>query len=67
MEEKTMKPAHVLAMLLLALVSFAHFLRLLLRIDVVASGRVIPMWISIVGCLVPAGVAVALWRESRRV
>jgi hypothetical protein len=60
-----MKPAATLATLLLGVVAIAHLLRLVLGIQVVAAGNVIPLWVSAPGCLVPAAIAVALWRESR--
>lgn len=61
-----MKTATVLAVLLLSLVALAHLLRFVLQVEVTAAGNVIPMWVSIAGFLVPAAVAVQLWRESRR-
>jgi len=54
-----------LSVVLLGLVALAHLLRFVLRIEVVAAGNVIPMWVSVIGFLVPAALAVALWRESR--
>ena len=60
-----MKPAASLATLLLSFVAIAHLLRLVFRVEVVANGRVIPLWVSAVGFIVPGGLALALWRESR--
>jgi hypothetical protein len=59
-----MKPASFFGALVFALVALAHLLRLLLRVEVVVAGAVIPMWASAVGLLVAAGLAVALWREA---
>lgn len=60
-----MKPAAILSTILLGVVALAHLLRLVLRIEVIAAGNEIPMWVSVIGFLVPATLAVALWRESR--
>jgi hypothetical protein len=49
----------------MALVAIAHLLRLVLRVEVVAGGVVVPLWVSLVGFVVPGALAAALWRESR--
>jgi len=61
-----MKPAARLATIFLALVAIAHLLRLALRITVTAGGVSIPLWASALACIVTGGLAVLLWRESRR-
>ena len=58
-----MKLGTRLAMLLLALVAVAHVLRLVLGVEVVVDGWVAPMWVSIVGALIPAGLAFLIYRE----
>lgn len=60
-----MKPASRLAALLLFLVAVVHLLRLAFQVEVVAGGTLIPMWLSVIGCLVPAALALGVWRESR--
>jgi len=60
-----MRPAALLSILVLGVVALAHLLRLVLRIQVIAAGNEIPMWVSVIGFLVPAALAAALWRESR--
>ena len=60
-----MKPASLLAAVLLALIAVGHLLRLVFRIVVVAGGVTIPMWVSVVGVLLFATVAVLLRRETR--
>jgi len=61
-----MKPVTTLATIIFALISIGHLLRLIFQVQVVAAGLVIPMWVSIFGCLVPATIAVLMWRENRR-
>jgi len=59
-----MKPATMVTLLFLAMVAVAHLLRLVLRVEVIIGGTVMPLWVSVIACVVPAGLAVALWRES---
>ena len=60
-----MKPVTTIAVLLLVAISIAHLLRLILQVDIVANGMNIPIWLSILGCIVPAVLAFKLWRENR--
>ena len=55
-----------LAAVLLAVVSLAHLLRLILGIQVTVADRLIPMWVSAVAFVVAGGVAFMLWRGGRR-
>jgi hypothetical protein len=64
--EKTMKPIARLATLFLALVALAQFIRLVLQIEVLAGGVRIPLWASAAACVVTGGLAILLWRESKR-
>ena len=56
--------AGLIATIFLALVALAHFLRLVLRVEVVAGGVIIPLWLSAVACLCTGGLAMLLWREG---
>ena len=60
-----MKSARWLAAVLLTLVALGHLLRLLFRTEVVVAGKVVPMWVSVPGILVPLALAIGLWRERR--
>ena len=61
-----MKPFTTLAVLLFALIALAHLYRLISPFDVVVHGTALPQWISAAGLIVAGGLAVMLWRESRR-
>ncbi len=61
-----MKPFTTLAVALFALIALAHLYRLATGCEVVVNGTVVPMWVSVVGAIVAAGLAAMLWRESRR-
>ncbi len=60
-----MKPFSVIASAVFALVATAHLLRLVLRWDVVIAGVSVPLWVSVAGVVLPGGLALVLWRESR--
>ena len=61
-----MKPATLIAALLLALIAFAHLLRIVLNLKGTVGGIAIPMWVSAVAVLVTAPLAFFLWRDRRR-
>lgn len=61
-----MKPVTTIVAILLVSISIAHLLRLIFQVDVVANGVNIPIWLSILGCIVPAVLAFMLWRENRK-
>ena len=61
-----MKPATMISMLFLAIVAVAHLLRLALGVEVIVGGIPVPLWVSVIACVVPAGLAVGLWRENRK-
>lgn len=61
-----MKPGSLIAMVIFVVVGVLHLLRLVFQVPVTAGGVDIPVWLSAPGCIVAAGVAVLLWRESRK-
>jgi membrane protein implicated in regulation of membrane protease activity len=61
-----MKPVTTIVVIFLIAISVAHLLRLILQVDIVANGMNIPIWLSILGFIVPAAMALMLWRENRK-
>jgi hypothetical protein len=61
-----MKPVARVTALFLALVALAQLLRLVFRVEVIAGGVTIPLWASAVASVFTGGLAILLWRESRR-
>ena len=57
-----MKLATAATTVLLIVVSLAHAVRVLFVVPVTVAGAVIPLWISVVGTVVPAALAFGLWR-----
>ena len=60
-----MKPFAALAVLVFSLVALLQLLRAFFGWEVTVNGLFIPLWASIIACLVAAALAFALWRETR--
>ncbi len=60
-----MKPAALLTTVFLSLVCLGPLL-LAFRIEVTAAGTIVPMWMSALASVFTGGLAIMLWRESRR-
>jgi len=61
-----MNPVLTIVSILLLGVSAAHLLRLIFQIDIIIGGFIVPMWVSIVGFIIPLALALLLWRENRK-
>jgi hypothetical protein len=60
-----MKPFTTIAVALFALIALAHLIRLFTGWEIVVVGYVIPVWFSLIGLIVAAGLAAMVWREAR--
>ncbi len=60
-----MKPAILVAVLLFSAVALLHLWRVVFAVPLVIGDWTVPLWASIGGVVVPAGVAYALWRQGR--
>jgi Na+/proline symporter len=60
-----MKPFSAIAAVIFSILSLAHLLRLYFRWEVIVNGFVLPQWISVPACILPAALAIMLWREAR--
>ena len=60
------KPFTMLAVLVLALVALLHLLRFVYGWEATINGAAVPMWASVLGIVIAGGLAVMLWRESRK-
>jgi hypothetical protein len=61
-----MKPASLVAAIVLDLVAVAHVLRLAFRTEVLVGGRVVPMWVSGVGFVAATVLSLLVLREARQ-
>jgi len=55
-----------LAGTIFVLVATAHIVRLLLEVEILINGWVLPLWVSVVGAVVPVSLAWLCFRAARR-
>lgn len=60
-----MKPATITAVVLLSFISIAHLLRFVLQVKVTAGDYVVPIWPSLIACIICGTLAILVWLESR--
>ena len=60
-----MKPYTKIAAVLLAVVALLHLLRVILKLELSVDHVDMPMWLSIVGFIIPAFLSYGLVKESR--
>ena len=61
-----MKPAALAAAIVFTAVAIAHLLRIVLGVEIVIGGALVPTWASVLAVVVPLAIAVFLWREQRQ-
>jgi hypothetical protein len=60
---RSMKPFTIIAIVVFALVSLGHLLRLSLGWEIIINAVVIPMWVSAVAFVIAGGLAFMIWQE----
>ena len=60
-----MKPFTAIAVVVFSLVALLQLLRVALGWDVTVNGILIPLWASVIACIVAATLAFMLSREAR--
>ena len=60
-----MKIASLIAAIIFGLVSVAHLLRLIFRVQVTICAIAVPIWLSVLGFIFAGALAVWLWLENR--
>ena len=60
-----MKPFTKIASILLAVVGLLHLARVILNMQLIVGSLEIPMWVSVVGFIVPSLLSIGLWRELK--
>lgn len=58
-----MKTGSLLATIVFLLVALAHLLRLLTQSEITLNGMIVPLWVSVLGVVIPGGIALLLLRE----
>jgi hypothetical protein len=61
-----MKPFTTIAVIVFSLIAFMHLLRLFFVWEITINGMIVPVWLSVLGFLISSGLALMLWRESRK-
>ena len=61
-----MKPFTTIAVVVFSLVALLQLLRVAMGWDVTVNGFAIPLWFSVVACVVAGTLAGMVWREARR-
>ena len=62
----TAEPFTTIAAVIFTLVAFVYILRVFSGWEVTVSGMAVPMWASVAGLVIAAGLAVMLLREARK-
>ncbi|MCX5831414.1 MAG: hypothetical protein NT140_05945 [Deltaproteobacteria bacterium] len=61
-----MKPLITIAAILLMGVSVAHLVRIIFQVEILIGGFIIPIWVSIIGFIIPLVLALLLDRDNRK-
>jgi len=60
------KPFTIVAVVLFLLIALLQLLRFVLGWQVTVDGVTIPVWVSGIACVIAAGLAAMVWRETRK-
>jgi hypothetical protein len=60
-----LKPFTSVAVVVFSLVALLQLLRVALGWEITVNGIFIPLWASVIACVVAATLAFMLWRETR--
>jgi hypothetical protein len=60
------KPFTLIAIVLFSLIALLQLLRFILGWEVMINGMTVPVWVSGIAFVILAGVAVMVWRETRK-
>jgi hypothetical protein len=60
-----LKPFTSVAVVVFSLVALVQLLRVTLGWEITVNGFFIPIWASVIACVVAATLAFMLWRETR--
>ncbi len=62
----SMKASTIITVIFLLLVSAAHLLRMIFRVEIIAATFAIPMWMSLAAFIFTAALAIWLWMDNRK-
>ena len=61
-----MKPFTLLAVVVFSVIALLQLLRVVLAWEITVNGFAIPLWVSVIACVVTATLAFMLPREARK-
>jgi hypothetical protein len=61
-----MKPLITIVAILLTGISVAHLVRIIFQVEILIGGFIIPIWVSIIGFIIPLVLALLLDRENKK-
>jgi hypothetical protein len=61
-----MKPLITIVAILLVGISAAHLVRIIFQVEILVGGFIIPIWVSIIGFIIPLVLALLLDRENKK-
>ena len=61
-----MKPLITIVAILLMGISAAHLVRVIFQVEILIGGFIIPIWVSIIGFIIPLVLALLLDRENKK-
>ncbi len=61
-----MKPLITIVAILLMAISAAHLVRIIFQVEILIGGFIIPIWVSIIGFIIPLVLALLLDRENKK-
>jgi hypothetical protein len=61
-----MKPSIIVTAIFLLLVSLVHLLRLIFQWKVTVNTAEMPLWPSVIACIVTLALAAWLWQENKK-
>jgi hypothetical protein len=61
-----MKPLITIVAILLMGISAAHLVRIIFQVEILVGGFIIPIWVSIIGFIIPLLLALLLDRENKK-
>ena len=62
-----MKSFTKIGSLLFGLVAILHLLRVIFNLEVIIDKTFVPMWISVIGFIIPGVLSVGLWKEANTI
>jgi len=64
--KRSSKPFTIIAITVFSFIACMHLFRFFFEWQIILNGMVVPLWFSLPGFIITAGLAVMLWREVQK-